>query len=214
MQISGDNLSRKPDLAVTRQAVNHQLEPYSYPLNPRHHSSFIQQTLLTTAVCQYVPDITVGLGDISAGNEMDQVSVLRGFYSLGGDSNGQELCCAYSLSRVRLFVTPWTVSRQVPLSMGSPAKDTGVGCHALLQGIFPTQVLNPGLPHCRWILYCLSHQGNPRILEWVSLSFLQRIFLTQESSQGLLHCIQILYQLSYQGSPQIGIHRHRLGKFR
>ena len=34
----------------------------------------------------------------------------------------------------------------------SPGKNTGVGCHALLQGIFPTQGLNPGLPHCRWIL--------------------------------------------------------------
>ena len=37
-------------------------------------------------------------------------------------------------------------------------KNTGVGCHALLQGIFPTQRLNLGLPHCRQILYCLSHQ--------------------------------------------------------
>ena len=43
----------------------------------------------------------------------------------------------------------------------SPGKNTGVGCHALLQGIFPTQGSNPGLPHCRWILYCLSHQGSP-----------------------------------------------------
>ena len=34
----------------------------------------------------------------------------------------------------------------------SPGKNTGVGCHALLQGIFPTQGSNPGLPHCRWIL--------------------------------------------------------------
>ena len=40
-------------------------------------------------------------------------------------------------------------------------KNTGVGCHALLQGIFPTQGLNPGLLHCRWILYYLSHQGSP-----------------------------------------------------
>ena len=40
----------------------------------------------------------------------------------------------------------------------SPGKNAGVGCHALLRGIFPTQGLNPGLPHCRWILYCLSHQ--------------------------------------------------------
>ena len=39
----------------------------------------------------------------------------------------------------------------------SPGKNTGVGCHALLQGIFSTQGSNPGLPHCRWILYCLSH---------------------------------------------------------
>ena len=38
-----------------------------------------------------------------------------------------------------------------------PGKSTGVGCHALLQGIFPTQGLNPGLPQCRWILYHLSH---------------------------------------------------------
>ena len=40
----------------------------------------------------------------------------------------------------------------------SPDKNTRVGCHALLQGIFPTQDLNPGLPHCRWILYLRNHQ--------------------------------------------------------
>ena len=43
----------------------------------------------------------------------------------------------------------------------SPDKNTGAGCHALLHGIFPTQGLNPGVPHCRWILYCLSHQRSP-----------------------------------------------------
>ena len=43
----------------------------------------------------------------------------------------------------------------------SPGKNTGVCCHALLQGIFPTQRWSPGLPHCRWILYCLSHQVSP-----------------------------------------------------
>ena len=41
----------------------------------------------------------------------------------------------------------------------SPGKNTGVDCRALLQGTFPTQGLNPGLPHCRQILYRLSHQG-------------------------------------------------------
>ena len=43
----------------------------------------------------------------------------------------------------------------------SPGKNTGVGCHVLLQRIFPTQGSNPGLPHCRPILYHLSHQGSP-----------------------------------------------------
>ena len=42
----------------------------------------------------------------------------------------------------------------------SPGKNTGVGCHALLQGIFPTQGSNPGLTHCKQILYRLSHQGS------------------------------------------------------
>ena len=53
----------------------------------------------------------------------------------------------------------------------SSGKYTGMGCHALLQGIFPTQGLDPGLPHCRQSLYCLNHQGSPRILEWVAYPF-------------------------------------------
>ena len=57
---------------------------------------------------------------------------------------------SYGLQLARLLC-PWN----------SPDKNTGVGCHALLQGIFPTQRLNPGLPRCRRILYCLSHQGSP-----------------------------------------------------
>ena len=48
----------------------------------------------------------------------------------------------------------------------SPGQNTRVGSCSLLQGIFPTQGSNPGLPHCRWILYQLSHQGSPIILEW------------------------------------------------
>ena len=53
----------------------------------------------------------------------------------------------------------------------SLGKNTGVGCHALLRGIYPTQGLNPGLLHCRQILYTLSHQGSPWILEWVAYAF-------------------------------------------
>ena len=44
----------------------------------------------------------------------------------------------------------------------SPGQNTGVGSLSLLQGIFPTQGSNPGLPHCRRILYQLSHKGSPR----------------------------------------------------
>ena len=56
----------------------------------------------------------------------------------------------------------------------SAGQNTGVGSLALLQGIFPTQGSNPGLPHCRQILYQLSHQGSPRILEWVACPFSRR----------------------------------------
>ena len=58
-----------------------------------------------------------------------------------------------SLSRVWLSATPWTVA-----CLGfSRHSYTGVGCHFLLQRIFPTQRLNLGLPYCRQMLYCLSH---------------------------------------------------------
>ena len=53
----------------------------------------------------------------------------------------------------------------------SPGQKTAVGSLSLLQGIFPTQGLNPCLPHCQWILYQLSHHGGPRILEWVAYPF-------------------------------------------
>ena len=60
---------------------------------------------------------------------------------------------AQLLSRVRCFATPWTVAPQAPLSWDSPGRNTGVGCHALLQGIFLTQGSHPCLQHYRQILY-------------------------------------------------------------
>ena len=56
---------------------------------------------------------------------------------------------------------PWIVACQAPLSMGFSGENTGVGCHFLLQRIFPTQESNPGLLHCRQILYQLSYEGSP-----------------------------------------------------
>ena len=60
------------------------------------------------------------------------------------------LCCVRAKSRPKHFVTLWTVSRQVPPSMGFSRQGYSVGCRALLQGIFPTQVGDPGL-------LCLLH---------------------------------------------------------
>ena len=57
-----------------------------------------------------------------------------------------------------------------------PGKDTGVGCHFLLQGIFPTQGSNPGLPHRRQILYYLSNEGSP--ISSVQLFSHVRLFAT------------------------------------
>ena len=88
----------------------------------------------------------------------------------------------------------------------SPGQNTGVGSLSLLQGIFPIQGLNPGLPHCRWILYQLSYKGSPRILEWVAYPFFSRSSWPRGLSspfRGLLNCRWILYQLSYQGSPEV-----------
>ena len=59
------------------------------------------------------------------------------------------------------LLTPWPVACQVPLSMNSPGKNIGVGCHSILQEILWTQVSNPGLLHCRQTLYQLIHQGSP-----------------------------------------------------
>ena len=60
------------------------------------------------------------------------------------------LCDPIDLRPSRLLC-PWN----------SPSKSTGVGSHFLLQGLFLTQGSNPGTPHCRQVLYFLSHQGSP-----------------------------------------------------
>ena len=60
-----------------------------------------------------------------------------------------------SLSRVRLFATPWTVAYR---PWDSPGRNTAVGCHFFLQEIFPTQGSNLCLPYCRRMLYHVSHQ--------------------------------------------------------
>ena len=69
-----------------------------------------------------------------------------------------EVKVSVSQSYPTLAHASWTVACQAPRPWGFPGKNTGVGCHSLLQGIFLTQGLNPGLLPCRQILYHLSHQ--------------------------------------------------------
>ena len=69
----------------------------------------------------------------------------------------------------------------------SPGQNTGVGSLSLLQGIFPTQGLNSGIPHWGQILYQLSHKGSPRILEWVAYPFSRGS--SQPRNQTRVSCI-------------------------
>ena len=89
----------------------------------------------------------------------------------------KSLSCIWLLRPHGLY-SPWN----------SPGQNTRVGSLSILQGIFPNQGLNPGLPHCRRILYQLSHKGSPRILEWVTYPFSRGSSLPQELNRGLLHC--------------------------
>ena len=83
-----------------------------------------------------------------------------------------DACALCSVGRVRL-----SVAHQTPLSLGAlQARMLQLACHALLRGIFPTQGLSPGLPHCRLTLYHLSHQGSP-----------DNTYMTEHSHGLLIH---------------------------
>jgi len=87
----------------------------------------------------------------------------------------------WKLERIIIFSDLWKWSHSVlsnslwPHGLYSPWNSPGqnieVGSLFLFQGTFPTQGLNPGLPHCRQILYQLSHKRSPRILEWIAYPF-------------------------------------------
>ena len=88
-------------------------------------------------------------------------SLRFGGYFLKLKSESESHSVVSSSLGLHWLYSPWT----------SPGQNTGVGSLSLLQGIFPTQGLNPGLLHCRQILYQRSHKGSPRILEWVTYPF-------------------------------------------
>ena len=90
----------------------------------------------------------------------------------------EPVCCAViSCSVMQLLCHP-TLCNPIDCSPpdsfvhgGSPGTYTRVGCHSLLQGIYPAQGSNKCHPHCRWIIYHLSHHENLWMLEWVAYSF-------------------------------------------
>ena len=110
----------------------------------------------------------------------------------------------------------------------SPGQDTRVGSCSLLQGIFPTQGSNPGLPHCRWILYQLSHQGSPNTI-FSSVQSLSRVRLYDpmdcskpglpvhhqlpESTQTQIHWVSDAIQpscpLSFPSPPAFNLSQHQ-----
>ena len=67
--------------------------------------------------------------------------------------------------------SPTLQEDSLPAEPPGKPKNTGMGSLSFLQHIFQTQESNPGLPHCRKILYQLSHKGSPRILAWVAYPF-------------------------------------------
>ena len=109
-----------------------------------------------------------------------------------------ELCCAQSLSRIHLFVTPWTVACQATLSLGFSRQKywSGLPCP------FPGDLLNLGIEPRSLELQADSlpsePPGKPKKEYWEQVAY---PFLTQESNRDLLHCAWILHQLSYQESP-------------
>ena len=108
------------------------------------------------------------------------------------------ICCAQSLSCVRLFVTPWTVAHQSPLSIGILSRQehwSELSCPP--PGDLPNPGIEPRSPALQSDSLLSEPPGKLKNTGVGSLSLLQGIFPTQEPNWDVLHCRQILYQLRY-----------------
>ena len=99
-----------------------------------------------------------------------------------------------SLSRVRLFLTPWTI-QSIEFSRPEYWSESPFPS----PGDLPNPGIKPRSPALQEDSLPTEPQGKPKNTRVGSLFLLQQIFPTQESNWGLLHCRQILYQLSYEG---------------
>ena len=107
----------------------------------------------------------------------------------------KEPVVVYSLNCVQLFCDPMDC-RPPGSSVHAifSGKNIGVDCHFLLQGIFPTQGLNPHLLHCRWIIYC-----------WTT-RFVQNLSLTQSSSTSSFIILVLWQAIPGRNSSWNGLH--------
>ena len=131
------------------------LKPNSSPINPYIcplESNGVHYWFIDTGIFKYLKTFSISLKS----QPLAKLSVLAldsttiPFLCVREKESESHSVMSDSLWSHRLY-SPWK----------SPGKNTGVGSPSLLQKIFPTQGSHPCLLHCRWILYCLSHQGRP-----------------------------------------------------
>ena len=99
-----------------------------------------------------------GFWELWARNCRQRPNIFKKYF---GHLNGQVRVCLVTQSCPTLCHPMACSLPGSSVHVESLGRNNGVGSHTLLQGIFPSQGLNPGLPHCRWVLSCLSHQGSP-----------------------------------------------------
>ena len=141
---------------------------------------------------------------------MGNLSLLQGIFPTQGSNPGLRHCRQIlyqlshkvkvkvkSLSRVRLFATPWTVAYQAPPSMGFSRQEYWSGLPFPSLEDPPNPGIKPRSPTLLVDALTSKPPGKPKNTGLGSLSLLQRIFLTQELNLGLWQCRWILYQLRY-----------------
>ena len=115
------------------------------------------------------------------------------------------------MKKTLLIKVKWSESHSVLSDSAIPCSLPGSSIHGILQarilewvacsflhGIFPTQGSNPDLPNCKQILYCLSYQGGPKILEWVTYPFSSGSSRPRNWTRISCICRWILDQLIYE----------------
>ena len=110
-----------------------------------------------------------------------------------------DAAAAKSLQSCPVIRDPWTVPHQVLCPQNFPGKNIGVCSHSFLKGLFLTQGSNPGLPHCRQILYHMNHQRTLTLV-YTDVKLLKRILANQieDTLKRIIHYDQMEFILCLQ----------------